>query len=335
MTKVSIIVPVYNVELYIDKCLESLINQSMKDIEIILIDDGSTDNSGKICDSYAIKDKKVKVIHKNNRGLSNSRNCGLDIAKGEYISFVDSDDFIHPQMIEILYKTIISNNGDIVICDFQRIYENNNIKFKQYKTEQNIKIYNNIEALNELYSKNVVKFVIAWNKLYKRELFINLRYREKKFHEDEFIIHELLYRSNKVIDIPLQLYFYLQRQDSIMGAKFSVKRLDGLDAYRERIHFFQEKHEKELLKKAVFRYSKEFFQYYYKLKYEVSNNKKYLRKIKKDYNHIYKYIIISPYYTKKEKMLITLFCINSKLYEMYINLKRGGYKNCKGKIGQP
>lgn len=332
MPLISIIVPVYNVEQYLRRCIDSLINQTLKEIEIILVDDGSTDSSGSICDEYEIKDNRIRVIHKNNRGLSHSRNIGIDIAKGKYILFVDSDDFIHPQMIEILYNTIIDNDADITICDFDRVYENTNVEFEKYENIQDINIYNNIEALNELYSKNVVKFVIAWNKLYKRELFENLRYKEGKIHEDEFIIHELLYRSNKVIHIHLSLYFYLQRQDSIMNSKFSVRRLDGLDAYRERITFFKYRNEKELFEKAIFRYSKEFFIYYYKLKYEVNNSKKYLKKIKKDYTLLFRYIMMSPYYTKKEKVIISMFCISPKLYEIYVSKKNGGDNNATRKL---
>ena len=129
MILVSIIVPVYNVEKYLERCLDSLINQTLKDIEIILVDDGSTDDSGNICDKYAKKDKRIKVIHKENGGLSDARNIGLSIANGRYLQFVDSDDFIHKQMIEILYNTIINNNADISICDFDKVYENTKIKY--------------------------------------------------------------------------------------------------------------------------------------------------------------------------------------------------------------
>lgn len=333
MILVSIIVPVYNVEKYLERCIDSLVNQTLKDIEIILVDDGSTDSSGRICDEYAKKDKRIKVIHKENGGLSQARNFGLDIANGRYLQFVDGDDFIHKQMVEILYDTIINNNADISICDFDKVYENTKIKYKKldYNTI-NVKIYNNIESLNQLYSKDVIKFVIAWNKLYKKELFTNLRYRDGKIHEDEFIIHELLFKSKKVVYIPLKLYYYLQREDSIMKSTFGIKRLDGLDAYRERIEFFKKINERELVEKAVFIYSREFYIYYYKLKNQVDNSKKYLRKIKKDYIMLIKDIIINPYYTKKEKIIIIIFCINSKLYEIYIDLKKGEIQNATRKL---
>lgn len=335
MALISIIVPVYNVEKYLHKCINSILNQTFKEFELILVDDGSTDKSAQICDEYKRKDSRIKVIHKKNGGLSDARNMGLESAVSEYIAFIDSDDFIHPQMFEILYNISLKYDSDISMCDFKRVYENDIYKLRKYKTNnQEVLVYTSLEALNQLYSENTVKFVAAWNKLYKRNIFINLKYKNNKIHEDEFIIHELLYRSKKIVYTPVPLYYYLQREGSIMKSKFNVKRLDGLDAYRERIKFFKKIDEKILFEKAIFVYSREFFLYYYKLKNEVSDSDKYLKKIKKDYTSLFRYIMKNQYYTKKEKLVIAIFCINTKLYEKYISFKNGGYK-CKGKIGQP
>lgn len=126
---ISIIVPVYNVEKYLNKCIDSIINQTYKNIEIILVDDGSTDNSGKICDEYLLRDSRIKVIHKNNGGLSSARNEGINISSGEYIGFVDSDDWVEPNMYEEMYKKILYSNADIVDCGYWKEYENKSIKY--------------------------------------------------------------------------------------------------------------------------------------------------------------------------------------------------------------
>ena len=130
MSEISIIVPVYNVDQYLENCIESILNQTFKDYELILIDDGSTDKSGEICDKYEKKDNRIKVIHKYNGGLSSARNAGLDLACGKYIGFVDSDDSIHPEMYEILYDLQQIYNADISVCSFKKVYENIDVKNK-------------------------------------------------------------------------------------------------------------------------------------------------------------------------------------------------------------
>ena len=222
---ISVIVPIYNVEKYLRKCVDSILNQTYENLEIILVDDGSTDNCPKICDYYQKKDKRIRVIHKENGGLSDARNCGLDIAKGEYVGFVDSDDFIHHRMFELLLKYLLENNADISICNYTKVTEvdlkiDENIELKE------INCYSKKEFIKKLVQEDGGKYIVAWNKLYKRKIFDQLRFPYGRQHEDEFIIHHVIDLSKKIVCINEYLYYYLQRNNSIMSQKFNVKYLD-------------------------------------------------------------------------------------------------------------
>lgn len=257
--KISVIVPVYNVEKYLCKCIDSIINQTYTNLEIILIDDGSPDNCGVVCDDYFLKDNRIKVIHKENGGLSDARNAGLDIATGDYISFIDSDDYIHKDFYKTLINLIVKYNADIAQCGFLDVYEedvDNFSKDKLYINEK-ITILNNNEAINNLFNKNYVNTVVVWNKLYKRKLFKNIRYPKGKIHEDEYTTYKLLFSAKKVVSISMEMYYYLRRPNSIMGKGFNIKSLDKLDAYYEQILFYNNKKLFKLEEKAKNKF--EFF----------------------------------------------------------------------------
>ena len=205
MVKVSIIVPVYKVEQYIDNCIKSLLSQTLIEIEIILVDDGSPDNSGEICDAYQKIDNRIKVIHQENGGLSKARNSGLKIANGEYIVFVDSDDWIKNTMCEKLYNAAQEDNAEIAICKI--INAINEQQYDQTNDTCNKEILTNVEAVNQLYDgTNHVEMVVAWNKIYKKELFDDIEFANGKIHEDEFTTYKLLYKANKVVKINKYLY---------------------------------------------------------------------------------------------------------------------------------
>ncbi len=229
---ISIIIPVYNVEKYIKKCIDSVIEQTYKNIEIILIDDGSTDSSGYICDEYAKFNSNIKVIHQKNCGLSEARNRGLDIAIGDYIFFLDSDDYIAYNTLEIMLNKLEKTQSDICVCGTQRVDIYNcktDMIFSLEKKQMSGK-----EALEHIYDKNGWLLVISWNKLYKREIWNDLRFDKGKIHEDEFIIHKIYLKCEKVITIPENLYFYRINPYSITESKISVKRLDGVEAIMKR-----------------------------------------------------------------------------------------------------
>ena len=204
---ISVIVPIYNVEKYLDRCIKSIINQSYTNLEIILVNDGSTDKCGEICDKWKEKDKRIKVIHKENGGLSDARNAGIEIAKGEYLSFIDSDDYVHKDFIKVLFF-------------------NECIKYSRGILEKKESIY-----------------CVAWNKLYKKEIFKHIRYPKGKLHEDVAVINKILYYSNKIAITDLRLYFYYNNPNSIMRSTFSIKRLDVLDVIYDSYIFFLEKNE--------------------------------------------------------------------------------------------
>lgn len=235
-TLISIIVPVYNVQDYLEKCILSIINQTYKKLDIILVDDGSTDDSGIICDEYCKNDSRIRVIHQNNCGLSSARNAGIEIAYGDYIGFVDSDDYIDATMFEKLYFAAKKNNAQISICNYFLI-NTENIKTKYKNTIiHKEKVFNNTVAIEQMCRGNLFQFH-AWNKLYKKELFIGTRFPLGKLFEDIFTTHKVMYKAEKVVVIPESLYFYVQRNGSILNSKFNIKKLDYIYACKDLIEF--------------------------------------------------------------------------------------------------
>ena len=237
MAEVSIIVPVYQVEKYIRQCVDSILAQTFTDFELILVDDGSRDKSGKICDEYAGLDERVKVIHKENGGLSDARNTGMDRAVGHYYMFVDSDDYISPTMVECLYKSILSEDADIVACNYLYFFEND--RKKEFSTNIKSEVLTGKEIFyNRKNERNYGVWTVAWNKLYKRVTFRNARFRLGKYHEDEFWANDIYQMDIKVVMISECLYYYRQRDNSIMGKKNIKKNFDIIEAFQERIHIY-------------------------------------------------------------------------------------------------
>ena len=233
--KISIIVPIYNVEKYLNKCVESIVNQTYKNLEIILVDDGSVDNCPAICDMWAKKDSRVKVIHKQNGGLSDARNFGLDIMQGEYVAFVDSDDYVEKDYIEKLYSAIIQNNADLAVCDYNTVDETYNILDKS-KQDLKEKVYNAENKFDYLFCETGIQYIVAWNKLYNIEIFKSLRYVKNKIHEDEYIIYDVINHCKNIVTIRDRLYNYLIRANSITGSKQpNIRMLDAVDAFKYRL----------------------------------------------------------------------------------------------------
>ncbi|MCF0124254.1 MAG: glycosyltransferase [Clostridia bacterium] len=226
---VSIIVPIYNVEPYLVQCIESIINQTYKNLEIILVDDGSPDNCPKICDDYASRDSRIVVIHKKNGGLSDARNAGLDIAQGDYITFVDSDDWIHSNYIEILSNGYQNKKIDIVIGEHDLIGEN--IKSQRVSFNENSQIYDARDIIKIFFSNNSdEKYGVAWGKLYKKELFANVKFPKGKYHEDNFLTPILLHKANKIFITNKVLYHYRIRSNSITSKKHPFDLLEALES---------------------------------------------------------------------------------------------------------
>lgn len=252
---VSIIVPVYKVEKYLEKCIESILAQTYKNIELILVDDGSPDNCPSICDRYAGKDSRVIVIHKQNGGLSDARNIGLNIARGDFISFIDSDDFVSPDFCELLLRAIIRDNADMAVCNYLRTDENYNLI-----QEKNVDLPFKNECISPekfmqgYFGKHGWYYVVVWNKIYKRALFDNLRFPYGKQHEDEFLIHHLMAQCNKISCIRDALYYYVQRNESIIS-QISIKNMDLGEALIDQYKFSKKYKITELRNYAVRRLS--------------------------------------------------------------------------------
>lgn len=229
---VSVIVPVYNVEKYLNGCLSSLIRQTLTDIEILVIDDGSQDNSSALCDEWEQKDHRIRAFHKPNGGLSSARNLGIEVARGEYLAFIDSDDTVHPQMLEILYKTIQDADTLLAICEYRTVTApvSNWTPIDKWPEPQIIR-------RDAIFQSITTDLVVAWNKLYHRSLFHSLRYPAGRYHEDEFLAHRLFWQTPKVAKVQLSLYDYLQRSGSIMSQNIVRHYEDGLCALRDRVEF--------------------------------------------------------------------------------------------------
>ena len=239
---ISIIVPIYNVEDYLVECVNSLIRQVYKNIEIILVDDGSPDNCPEICDEFAKKDSRIRVFHKQNGGLSDARNYGIECAKGKYVCFVDSDDFVSEDYIQCLYNGIIQNNADISICGFTNYLKNGKKVCKIKHIEG--RVYDKINAHIYL---NVLGYfdVASWNKIYKKELFDNIKFPVGKTCEDWRIMYKIFDLVDKIYYDSTVKYFYRRRENSITTSK--KVRLDSLEAALDAIHFYEEKEYKKVL----------------------------------------------------------------------------------------
>ena len=323
---VSIIVPIYKVERYLKDCVNSIINQTYKNLEIILIDDGSPDNCGKICDEYAKKDNRIKVIHKENGGLSSARNAGLDIATGEYISFIDSDDCVTYNFIEKLYRLCVDNDADIAECDFLKFENAEELKYNKPEMEI-IEKYTSAEMQERMYFENSVRTVVVWNKLYKRHLYEKLRFPIGKINEDEFTTYKAFDKTNKKIIVSNDtLYFYRYNSNSIMGRKFNVKRLDALDAYDERKEYYKKKNAEDLYRITVEKYQKMLSEYYLLTKLYVENERIYLDNIYKKATENYKEYKKNNKDSIKEKIKNKLFILFPKMY-CFLMIQKRNYSN--------
>lgn len=241
---ISVIVPVYQVEAYVAHCIESIVNQTYRNLEIILVYGDSTDNSVKICEQFVNADNRIKAVRQGKKGLSDARNTGIDVARGEYIAFVDSDDYVGTRYIEDMYHIMCLSESDIVQCNFQKVIDD---CAREDQREGVYTVYPRRQFDLASYTILSWKCNVVWNKLYKASLFEGVRYPVGKNHEDEFTTYKLVWRANRIAVTNTRLYFYRQRSDSLMGSAYSLKRLDAEEAYREREAFYQEKGETEVL----------------------------------------------------------------------------------------
>lgn len=264
---ISIIVPVYNVEKYLARCLESILEQTYKDLEVILVDDGSTDASPRICDQYAEKDKRIRVVHKKNGGLSDARNYGMRIMRGNYVVFIDSDDLVHKQAVELLYQNIKKYNADICYAEHVRFSKMSEISEEEYKHVK-VDVLTGREMERRAISTRSEREVIAPNKLYKKEIFDGITFPVGKYHEDMYTTYKVIYNAKKSVYINANLYYYFMNSESITH-NFSLQKVkDSIDASAEQIAFFKKEKDIEFFLKAQRIFLVSVIWQYYKMRNE-------------------------------------------------------------------
>ena len=232
---ISVIVPVYKVEPYLDRCVQSIVNQSYRNMEIILVDDGSTDACPAMCDAWAVKEPRIRVIHKENGGLSEARNAGMAVATGEYISYIDSDDWIAPEMLERLVAAMERDDSDIAACTVEMVWADGTPS--RLLTVKKNRVLEGQDADKALLEESLLKQPV-WYKLYRRFIAEDLPFPVGKFHEDVFWSYQAVRRARRVSVIDYVGYFYFQRQGSIMGEGYSLKRLDAIEAKIEQVEYY-------------------------------------------------------------------------------------------------
>ncbi len=238
---ISVIVPVYKAEKYLDRCVNSIINQTYKNLEIILVDDGSPDESGKMCDLFAEKDSRIKVIHKENGGQSSARNVALDIMTGDYVGFVDSDDWIEKDMFSCLYSLVEEHGAEIAVCGVQCDWSSGKTTFfnSNYPKEKEIEHWTKIDALRELPLNNKITNA-PWNKLFERRIFDGLRMREGSVFEDFEIMPKCVERADKIVYNPIPMYHYIMTEESTTRGTFQEKRFVEAEISREIVQRYRE-----------------------------------------------------------------------------------------------
>ncbi|MFR9431364.1 glycosyltransferase family 2 protein, partial [Streptococcus pneumoniae] len=212
---ISIVVPVYNVEKYLKKSIESVLNQTYQNIEILLVDDGSTDSSGKICESFSKVDPRIRVFHKENGGLSDARNFGIEQMKGQYVAFIDSDDYISKDYVWKLYSSIKNNDSEVSICSFLLVDEKGE-KIKDELLDSGKICLTGQQILEKVLTADGYRYVVAWNKLYRSTLFEKLKFKKGMLYEDEFLNYPLFWDCKRVSIVEEPLYLYVQRKGSIV-----------------------------------------------------------------------------------------------------------------------
>lgn len=237
---VSVIVPVYGVEKFLPACLASLQAQTFHDYELILVDDGSPDESGKLCDAWAAAHPGVTVIHQQNQGLSGARNTGIAAAKGCYLAFVDSDDLVRPAFLQTLYDACEQNGADLALCGVEDVAEDASPLPEPALSVPKPGCYPGRSLLAQFYAPGAQSYTVAWNKLYRRELWQTLRYPLGKLHEDDAVAHRLFYAAHTVCCVAEPLYRYRLRAGSICHTEVRPAHFDGVDALLDRFLFYRQ-----------------------------------------------------------------------------------------------
>ena len=308
---ISVIVPVYNAEKYLDDCMEAIINQTYSDLQIILVDDGSTDTSYDICEKYK-SDKRVVVIHKKNGGAASARNVGLRNVKGEYIAFVDADDIVRLDYFETLLKTMICTNADIVITSFA--YSLSSV-MNSNKDEVSTYVFSGRDCVLENFGSLCVETVSPWVKLFKSLQFEGIYFPDGRVAEDEYVFYKILYSLKKCVYISQKMYFYRKHEGSVTTIRSIKMEEDKVEAFREKADYFKDREDIELYTKSLKCCMQHLAQEIYLLD-KIGNSE--INSKKNQFKNYYKEYI-SLHISTMDKIKFSLFQINIGLY---IKVKR-------------
>ena len=321
---ISIVIPVYKVEAYLSACVESVLAQTYQNFEVILVDDGSPDNCPAMCDAWAEKDSRIRVIHKENGGLSSARNAGIDAAKGDYLAFLDSDDLWTPVFLERLHTALTESNADLAVCQFQRFHGSPPKKLPQQAETEVLCQRGALECLFDIRNENMV---VAPNKLYRRHLFKRIRYPLSKLHEDEAVIHEIIGAAKKVAWVEESHYHYRQAPNSITTSQFSLKRLDETYAKEQRIAFFEARGMQDLADRTKIVYLSNLMRLYRTVQAEVEDGKIAREACRKLHNRFCE--LCTPTLIRKQSLLVKVRCaLFRRLPDLYSKVE---YRRLKRK----
>ncbi|MFC4800162.1 glycosyltransferase family 2 protein [Neobacillus sp. GCM10023253] len=313
---ISIIVPVYNVESFIRECIDSILNQAFEDFELILVNDGSTDQSGNICDEYSIKDSRVTVIHKKNGGQSSARNRGIDAAAGDYIGFVDSDDWIHKEMYKILYTKAMETAADITACNLMQY--NKDSSGHLYSANTTDQLFDRDSAMHELYLNERLTFSPC-NKLYKKELFNGIRFKEGYILEDMDFAYRIIHQADRIFYTGQALYYYRYNEHSTMRKDFSKKRLDEFEV-RKNMYLFYLKNYPGIANEVYAEWFLTGLMLYINIgKYFKHEQNQYKYLIETDREKL-KPLLFKEGYNQKKKILLAMAVISPKLLVNFYRL---------------
>lgn len=326
---ISVIIPVYNVEKYLDRCMNCVLNQTYKNIEIILVDDGSTDSGGEICNRYQKEDNRIVVIHKANGGLSDARNKGIDAARGDYIVFIDSDDMVSQYFIEKLYSALTKTNADIAMCynmTFSDIGE-----IKDFPQNQEIRVIDKEEFFNRLYFPKHNQCISAWNKIYKRSFFEKVRFPYGKLHEDSYTTYLFIDQAERIAILPEALYYYFRNPEGIMRSKIKLSRLDDIEAHLNTLRYMYE-HNYESAKRDCAKFIIERCIYYISLpKKEYVSYDEFMRVMKKTYREARKQLLKYGGMRADWYLIVFLSGIDIRILKRHRDFLNKAYKRIKRK----
>lgn len=318
MELISVIVPVYNVEEHLEKCLSSIVNQTYKNLEIILVDDGSTDSSGEICDRYAMCDERFVVIHNENGGVSAARNAGVAKATGEYIMFVDSDDYVESDIAEFLLNLTLQYDADISMCGFKYADTEGNT-WNQTDLAVAEGCISGNDFWQRFYSGGRIIGVTLWAKLYKRSLWNDVFFPVGKLHEDEFVTHILIKNCKSIAVSKKPLYYYVQRKGSIMNTQFMTQNFDSAEGILMRCRFFYEQKEYDNAAKSLTMAMYNIIRGLDLLEIPTSSDKNRVRELKKEFRSLYRKLFFKNT-DIFSKIKCGVFYLNTKLFKL---LKKG------------